>query len=238
MEEKKKIALFIDCDNARAVAIYGIVEELSNYGETCIRRAYGNWKGNNPWEEMLHPFAIQPVQQFAYTKGKNATDLALAIDAMEILFSENVDVFAIVSSDSDFTPLAMKLRAKGKQVLGFGESKTPQPFIDSCNSFVYVDQFRKPTGNKGATSDVERWDRNKLRGHAQIMNAIRKAIDETADDDEWALASQVTQRINNQISLSPRNFGYSKWAALIRATEYFEEGKNSKGLQAFRNKRK
>lgn len=237
MSTENKIALLIDCDNAKADAIYGIMEELSKYGETSIRRAYGNWKGSNPWEEVLHPFAIQPVQQFPYTRGKNATDLAMTIDAMEILFTENVDLFAIVSSDSDFTPLAMKLRAKSKQVIGFGEEKTPQPFIDSCNTFTYIDKFKKPTENDDSTSSIEKIDKNKLRGNSKIMKAIREAIDEKSDDDGWAEASAISQQINQLVRLSPRSFGYTKWAQLIRATEYFGERKNSKGQLFFKNKK-
>ena len=238
MENEKKIALLIDCDNARAEAIWGIMEALSNHGETSIRRAYGNWKQNSAWEDKLHPFAIQPVQQFANTKGKNATDLAMTIDAMEILFAENVDIFAIVSSDSDFTPLAMKLRAKSKRVLGFGEKKTPQPFIDSCNEFVYVDGFRRPTENGGAADGVEKWDKKRLRSETRVMNAIRKAIDEEMDDDGWALASAVSQQVNRQIPLSPRNYGYVRWAQLVQATEFFETKKNSAGQLCFRLKKK
>lgn len=237
MSTENKIALIIDCDNAKADAIYGIMEELSKYGETNIRRAYGNWKGSNPWEEVLHPFAIQPVQQFPYTRGKNATDLAMTIDAMEILFTENVDLFAIVSSDSDFTPLAMKLRAKSKQVIGFGEEKTPQPFIDSCNTFTYIDKFKKPTDSDDTTNTIEKTDKNKLRGNTKIMKAIREAINEKSDDDGWAEASAISQQINQLVRLSPRSFGYTKWAQLIRATEYFGERKNSKGQVFFRNKK-
>ncbi len=237
MSTENKIALIIDCDNAKADAIYGIMEELSKYGETNIRRAYGNWKGSNPWEKVLHPFAIQPMQQFPYTRGKNATDLAMTIDAMEILFTENVDLFAIVSSDSDFTPLAMKLRAKSKQVIGFGEEKTPQPFIDSCNTFTYIDKFKEPTENDDSTSAIEKIDKNKLRGNSKIMKAIREAINEKSDDDGWAEASAISQQINQLVRLSPRSFGYTKWAQLIRATEYFGERKNSKGQVFFKNKK-
>ena len=237
MNSENKIALIIDCDNAKADAIYGIMEELSKYGETNIRRAYGNWKGSNPWEEVLHPFAIQPVQQFPYMRGKNATDLAKTTDAMEILFTENVDLFAIVSSDSDFTPLAMKLREKSKQVIGFGEEKTPQPFIDSCNTFTYIDKFKKPTESDDSTSTIEKIDKNKLRENTKIMKAIREAINEKSDDDGWAEASAISQQINQLVRLSPRSFGYTKWAQLIRATEYFGERKNSKGQVFFKNKK-
>ncbi len=238
MNDEKKIALIIDCDNAKADAIYGIMEELSKYGETNIRRAYGNFAQKSSWgKEILHDYAICPVQQFPYTKGKNATDLAMTIDVMEILYKEDVDIFAIVSSDSDFTPLSMKLRAKAKYVIGFGEEKTPSPFIDSCNSFIYIDKFKKPTQKETATNSIEKWDKNRLRGHTKIMNAIRKAISEEMDDDGFAEASRVSNQINRLISLSPKNFGYSKWLSLIRATEYFEEGKNAEGRPAFRIKK-
>lgn len=238
MNDEKKIALIIDCDNAKADAIYGIMEELSKYGETNIRRAYGNFAEKSSWgKDILHDYAICPVQQFPYTKGKNATDLAMTIDVMEILYKEDVDIFAIVSSDSDFTPLAMKLRAKAKYVIGFGEKKTPSPFIDSCNSFIYIDKFKKPTKEEAATNSIEKWDKNRLRGHTKIMNAIRKAIIEEMDDDGFAEASRVSNQINRLISLSPKNFGYGKWVQLIRATEYFEEGKNADGKTAFRIKK-
>ncbi len=157
---------------------------------------------------------------------------------MEILFTESIDIFAIVSSDSDFTPLAMKLRSKSKQVIGFGEEKTPQPFIDACNSFIYIDKFKKPTDTDATTNDIKQQDRNKLRGNAKIMNAIRTAIKEEAEEAGWAVASKVSQQINRIISLSPKNFGYSKWQSLIRATDYFEESKNSKGQLVFRIKNK
>lgn len=238
MNTEKKIALIIDCDNARADAIYGIMAELSAFGEISIRRAYGDWSKQNSWQEILHPFAIQPIQQFPYTSHKNATDLAMTIDAMEILFTENVDYFAIVSSDSDFTPLAMKLRAKSKQVIGFGEDKTPQAFIHSCNSFIYIDKFEKPNQTDVTANKIEPFERNKLRGNSKIMNAIRQAIHEEADDNNWALASKISQRLLRQISLSPKNFGYKTWPILIRATEYFDENKNSKGQLVFRIKKK
>lgn len=239
MNTEKKIALIIDCDNAKADAIYGIMEKLSAFGEISIRRAYGDWSKQNSWQEILHPFAIQPIQQFPYTPHKNATDLAITIDAMEILFTECIDYFAIVSSDSDFTPLAMKLRAKSKQVIGFGEqSKTPQPFINSCNSFIFIDKFEKPSQTDSTTNKIEPCERNKLRDNSKIMNAIRQAIHEEADDNGWALASRISQRLRRQISLSPKNFDYKTWPILIRATEYFDEDKNSKGQLVFRIKKK
>ncbi|MCF0221004.1 MAG: NYN domain-containing protein [Fibrobacter sp.] len=238
MESEDKIALIIDCDNASAEAIDGIMEELSKYGETSIRRAYGNWETSSPWKTVLHPFAIQPVQQFPYTKGKNATDLAMTIDVMDMLYTENIDVFAIVSSDSDFTPLAMKLRAKGKMVIGFGEEKTPSAFIYACNLFVFTDKFKDSAEQEGSSGAVTRYDKGMLRGDTRLMNAIRKAIQESQDDNGWALAATVSQLVSRQITHSPKNFGYSTWPKLIHAMGYFEESKNSKDQPVFRIKKK
>ncbi|MCQ2089188.1 MAG: NYN domain-containing protein [Fibrobacter sp.] len=238
MESEDKIALIIDCDNASAEAIDGIMEELSKYGETSIRRAYGNWEAGSLWKTVLHPFAIQPVQQFPYTKGKNATDLAMTIDVMDMLYTENIDVFAIVSSDSDFTPLAMKLRAKGKMVIGFGEEKTPSAFIYACNLFVFTDKFKDTGDQDDPTNSVTRYDKGMLRGDTRLMNAIRKAIQESQDDNGWALAATVSQLVSRQITHSPKNFGYATWPKLIHAMEYFEESKNSKEQPVFRIKKK
>lgn len=239
MDNEQRIALFIDCDNASVKAIYGIMEELAKYGETGIRRAYGNWHEKNAWEEVLHDYAIQPFQQFPYTKGKNATDMAMAIDVMDTLYNEDIDVFAIVSSDSDFTPLAMKLRAKSKMVIGFGEEKTPSPFIHSCNLFVFTDKLDEISMEMGEMNHtVERYDKNKLRGDTQLMNAIRQAIDESKEEDEWALAAKVSLQISRRTSMSPKNFGYSTWPKLILATEYFDKRTNDKGQQQFKSKKK
>ncbi len=242
METENRIALIIDCDNVAADAIDGIMEELSKYGETSIRRAYGNWENNSLWKNVLHPFAIQPVQQFPYTKGKNATDLAMTIDVMDLLYTENVDVFALASSDSDFTPLAMKLRAKGKTVIGFGEEKTPSAFIYSCNLFIFTDKFKNADLNGEVTGDasanVARYDKNRLRCDTRLMNAIRQAIQEIQDEDGWALAANVSQQVSRLIVHSPKNFGYASWPKLIHATEYFEESKNSKDQLVFRIKKK
>lgn len=238
MSNEKSIALTIDCDNAKSDVIYGIIEELSKYGHTNIRRAYGNWKGNNNWEEVLHPFAIQPIQQFPYTKGKNATDIAMSIDVMELLYSESADVYAIVSSDSDFTPLVMKLRSKGKIVIGFGETKTPLPFINACNSFIYIDKFKKPTDTEPDTNQIEKQNKTQLKSDTKLMNAIRNAIEEEKEDDGWALSSKVSQQINRLISLSPKNYGYPKWVNLIQAIEYFEERKNKNSQIEFKLKDK
>ncbi len=144
--EHNGIALLIDADNSPAVKINDILDELSKYGVINIRRAYGDWK--NPaligWVEILHDYAIQPVQQFAYTKRKNATDSAIIIDAMDLLYTQKLSAFGIASSDSDFTPLAMRLRANGLKVFGFGEEKTPPPFVNACTKFLFLEHLRTP----------------------------------------------------------------------------------------------
>jgi len=143
VSESKRIALLIDCDNVSHNSIEGVLEELAKYGMVNVRHAHGDW--NNPslsgWIDRLHPHAIRPMQQFAYTKGKNATDSAMIIDAMDLLYSKNVDAFALMTSDSDFTPLVLRILESGLPVYGFGEKKTPKPFVDACSPFIYTENF-------------------------------------------------------------------------------------------------
>ncbi|HEX4938661.1 MAG TPA: NYN domain-containing protein, partial [Candidatus Kapabacteria bacterium] len=143
MTERTRIALLIDCDNVSHNAIEGVLEELAKNGMVNVRHAHGDWK--NPslsgWVDRLHPHAIRPMQQFAYTKGKNATDAAMIIDAMDLLYSKNVDAFALMTSDSDFTPLVMRILESGLPVYGFGEQKTPKPFVDACSTFIYTENL-------------------------------------------------------------------------------------------------
>ena len=146
MDPRARIALLIDADNSSAKKLDLILSELSKLGETSIRRAYGNWTkpGLRPWTEVLHANAIQPFQQFDYSRGKNASDMAMVVDAMALLYNDHPDAFGIVSSDADFTPLVMHLRAKGAQVYGFGEAKTPEPFQTACTKFLRLDQLSEP----------------------------------------------------------------------------------------------
>lgn len=146
MDSRARIALLIDADNSSAKKIDLILNELSAYGETSIRRAYGNWNkaGLRPWTEVLHSRAIRPVQQFDYSRGKNASDMAMVVDAMDLLYNDHPDAFGIVSSDADFTPLVMHLREKGAAVYGFGERKTPEPFRSACTTFLFLDQLAEP----------------------------------------------------------------------------------------------
>jgi uncharacterized protein (TIGR00288 family) len=143
IEKQPRIALLIDADNSPSSKIDVILAELAKAGVTNIRRAYGNWKkdGLKGWENVLHEYAIRPIQQFDYSKGKNATDMVMVIDAMDLLYTDQPDAFGIVSSDADFTPLVMHLKAKGAQVLGFGAKKTPAPFVNACSRFLYLENL-------------------------------------------------------------------------------------------------
>lgn len=235
--EALSIALLIDCDNARPASIRGILDELARHGSIHVRRAYGNWKQNSGWEEKLHPFAIQPVQQFPYTKGKNATDLAMAIDAMELLFTESVDAFALVTSDCDFTPLAMKIRTKGRKVFGFGENKTPEPFQNACSQFIRTDAFEELEPGESEPKKAVRLGKKELRGDTELMNTLRSAIQSSEGDDGWAFLGKVGAFITNQSSVSPKNYGYAKWSDRIRETEYFEEELRNQNMPHFRLKR-
>ena len=217
------IALLIDCENARPDSIDGILGELAAKGTINIRRAYGNWKNQAGWEEKLHPFAIQPIQQFAYTKGKNAIDMCMAIDAMDLLYTEKLDCFALVTSDSDFTPLVLKLLAKGKSVVGFGESKTPEPFKKACSVFIHTDDFKTPSA-ENLPAKAARRSKNELRGDTELMNVLRAAVEGMKGDNGFASMGRIGHYISNHSSLSSKNYGYASWTGLVRATDYFEEG--------------
>ena len=146
-DDEKRIALLIDADNAPASKIDVILAEVARHGVANVRRAYGNWKSPNlkPWEDTLHAYAIRPMQQFDYSSGKNASDMAMVIDAMDLLYTRTMDAFAIVSSDADFTPLVMRILNDGLKVYGFGEKKAPEPFVNACSQFTYVEGLLQPS---------------------------------------------------------------------------------------------
>ncbi len=228
------VALFIDADNAPASHVDVILNELAGFGTVSIRRAYGNWKGErlNSWERLLHEYAIQPIQQFDLTKGKNATDMALAIDAMDALYSRRVDVFALVSSDSDFTPLATRLQADGKTVVGFGERKTPAPFVNACSKFLYLDreETQQESGGEAAIS-VRKWGPKELKGDTKLITLLRNAVVSAETDDGWSPLARVGSLIGNQASFDSRNYGYKKLADIFKAIDLFElEQREGRGL--------
>lgn len=225
MSEPKRIALLIDCDNVSHNSIEGVLEELAKYGMVNVRHAHGDW--NSPslsgWIERLHPNAIRPMQQFAYTKGKNATDSAMIIDAMDLLYGENVDAFALMTSDSDFTPLVLRILESGLPVYGFGEKKTPKPFVDACSPFIYTENLVPEEEAKSISiEENEIKGRNKLRGDTSLIKLLRTAVEQTSEDDGWAHMSKVAHYISNNSSFSAINYGYKKLGDLIRATELFK----------------
>ncbi len=225
MAEQKRIALLIDCDNVSHNAIEGVLEELATYGMVNVRHAHGDWKSPSlsGWVERLHPHAIRPVQQFAYTKGKNATDASMIIDAMDLLYSNRIDAFALMTSDSDFTPLVLRILESGLQVFGFGEKKTPQPFVHACSTFIYTENLVPGREDKpDSPKQAAKRSRNELRQDAALVKLLRTAVEQASDDDGWAHMSSVAHYISNNSSFSPINHGYKKLGDLIRATELFE----------------
>jgi uncharacterized LabA/DUF88 family protein len=231
MDERMRIALLIDADNAPAAKIDMVLAELARHGIANVRRAYGNWKSPTlqKWEQALHPNAIQPIQQFAYSSGKNASDMAMVVDAMDLLYSGRFDAFAIVSSDADFTPLAMRLRQQDMRVFGFGEKKTPEPFVNACSTFLYIDEQTPATAAAGETADtadnperVPPMPTAKLRQDTALVKLLRGAVDAEKEDDGWANLSAVGTNIRNRGPFDARNYGYGKLSGLIEATGLFE----------------
>ena len=235
---EKRIALLIDADNAPASKIDVILAEVARHGAANVRRAYGNWKSAElkAWESTLHEYAIRPIQQFAYSKGKNASDMAMVIDAMDLLYAHTLDAFAIVSSDADFTPLVMRILTDGLKVYGFGQRKTPEPFVNACSTFTYVEGLGQPSAEPNAP-ELKPTASRTLRGDARLVQMLRNAADAATGDDGWAHLGQVGNQIGNQASFDPRNYGYRKLSDLIEATELFDV-KRQNQIVFVRDKRK
>jgi len=236
MNHDSHIAVLIDADNSPADKIDDVLDELANYGVIDIRRAYGNWKSANlaGWEAVLHEYAIQPIQQFAYSKGKNATDMALLIDAMDLLYTKKLEGVALVSSDSDFTPLVLRLRANGLKVYGFGEAKTPKPFVNACSKFLYLESLGTPPSEalvaNGKAVQPARKTANELKGDTKLMTLLRNAVASAVDDSGWAHMGAVGQHIAKQASFDPRNHGFAKLGDLFAEIDLFTTQKREKGL--------
>jgi NYN domain/OST-HTH/LOTUS domain len=218
---QKKLAVLIDADNTPPAIIDALLAEIAKYGIASVRRIYGDWTTPNlrGWKAVLLEQAIQPIQQFRYTVGKNATDSALIIDAMDLLYTEKLDGFCIVSSDSDFTRLASRIREAGLIVYGFGEKKTPKAFVGACDKFVYTEILREdePTGPRGRKTSTD------LNRDTTLVNLLRNAVDYSAGEDGWAYLGQIGQNIANQApEFDPRNYGYKKLGDLVRATQLFD----------------
>lgn len=194
-----------------------VLSEVAKYGVVTIRKAYGNWKSPSlkPWEELLHEYAIQPIQQYDLTKGKNASDIALVIDAMDVMYTKNIDVMCFVSSDCDFTPMVTRALAEGKVILGFGERKAPSPFVNACSKFLFLDQEAEKNGTVPPKSQ-------NLKSDTKLINLLRHAIESTEDDNGWSALGPVGSHISNKTSFDSRNYGFKNLSSLFKAIDLFE----------------
>ena len=252
----RRIALLIDADNISHTKIAAMLAELSKYGTANIRRAYGDWAraGLKGWTEKLHEFAIRPIQQFSYSTGKNASDIALVIDAMELLYTQNLDAFCIASSDADFTPLVMQLKANGHEVYGFGARKTPAPFVNACTTFLYLEGLgdpapASPVADPPAMPSAEAKSVSKggsksggvaakhLAQDTTLVAVLRGAVEATARDDGWAAMSAAGSAAKRQAPIDPRNYGVKNFPALFAATGLFEIVKADGGQSYVADKR-
>jgi uncharacterized LabA/DUF88 family protein len=242
-ENTARLAVLIDADNAQPSITEGLLAEVAKYGTAHVKRAYGDWTAPNlkGWKDHLLAQSIQPIQQFAYTRGKNATDAAMVIDAMDLLYSGRFDGFCIVSSDSDFTRLAARLRESALTVYGFGERKTPKPFVAACDKFIYIENLTfdeddddENGGDAPAKGVSAKPARPKPASAAQLkndhglVNFLRNAVEAASDEDGWAPLAGVGNIITNQRpDFDPRSYGYRKLSDLISATTLFETDRRS-----------
>jgi hypothetical protein len=219
-ESATRMAVLIDADNTSASHAGAILEELARYGVPTVKRAYGDWTTQQlvSWKAELHRHAIQPVQQFAYTTGKNSTDSALIIDAMDLLYGANLDAFAIVSSDSDFTRLATRLRESGKTVYGLGRRRTPPSLVAACDRFIFLEVIGREVEATDEPSDA-----SEPPGQPNLERILTRAVETSSQDDGWASLGQVGNYLSNtHASFDPRNYGFSKLSLLARAQPYLE----------------
>ncbi|NLO39790.1 MAG: NYN domain-containing protein [Ruminiclostridium sp.] len=228
MEIEKKIAVLIDADNVSEKYIKYIFDEISNHGIPTYKRIYGDWTKPQlaAWKNILLNYSITPIQQYSYTTGKNSTDSALIIDAMDILYSKNVDGFCIVSSDSDFTRLAARLREAGMYVVGMGEKKTPTPFISACEKFKYLEVLASMTTKTSEPTAVKEKQEEAKPGTLSIdklIEVIRTIITETSDEDGWAFLGELGSILNKRYpDFDTRNYGYAKLTPFVSSLKQFD----------------
>lgn len=228
-ETTEKLAVLIDAENAQPLIVDGLVAEIAKYGTANVKRIYGDWTipDLRGWKEVLLQHSIQPIQQFRYTTGKNATDSAMIIDAMDLLYTDKFDGFCIVSSDSDFTKLASRIREHGLTVYGFGEQKTPGAFVSACDKFIFTEVLRSKDDDSEL---IKRKTTNELKQDTKIVNLLRNAVEGSSDDGGWAHLAPVGSNIAKQApEFDPRNYGYKKLGELIAATRLFEIEERSVG---------
>jgi len=227
--QTQKLAVLIDADNAQPSIIEGLLAEITKYGTSSVKRIYGDWTGPHlkSWKDVLLLHSIQPIQQFRYTVGKNATDSAMIIDAMDLLYTEKFDGFCIVSSDSDFTKLASRIREAGLVVYGFGEKKTPEPFVSACDKFIYTEFL---TYKEEDYLPIRRKLTNELKQDTKLVNLLRNAVEASSDESGWSHLAPVGNNIVKQVpDFDPRNYGYKKLGELVAATKLFEIEERSVG---------
>jgi hypothetical protein len=220
-ESQKKLAVLIDADNTQYSIIDGLLEEIASYGISSVKRVYGDWTSNllKGWKDYLLSYGIQPIQQFSYTTGKNATDSAMIIDAMDLLYNNDLDGFCLVSSDSDFTRLAARIREAGLTVYGFGEKKTPKAFIAACDKFIYTEILRRNDAiEMGKFQSVK-----DLKGDKKLVALLKNAVEDCADEVGLAPLARVGQNIlNKSPEFDTRNYGYIKLGEFMKATQLFD----------------
>jgi len=236
-ENTARLAVLIDADNAQPSITEGLLAEVAKYGTAHVKRAYGDWTGPSlkGWKDQLLSQSIQPIQQFAYTRGKNSTDAAMVIDAMDLLYSGRFDGFCIVSSDSDFTRLAQRLRESGLTVYGIGEHKTPKSFTAACDKFIYIENLRFTEVEEAAADEAGAKPARpapakaaQLKGDAALVSLLRNAVEAASDDDGWAPLAAIGNIITNQRpDFDSRTYGYAKLSDLISATTLFEVERKS-----------
>ncbi len=220
--QTQKLAVLIDADNAQPSVIENLLAEVAKYGTANVKRIYGDWTSPQlkGWKDVLLNYSIQPIQQFGYTKGKNATDSALIIDAMDLLYTQEFDGFCLVTSDSDFTKLAARIRESGLSVYGFGERKTPEPFVAACDKFIYTEVLRE---DEEEESESKQKSTLELKQDTKLVSLVRSAINTSSDDSGWAHLAPVGSYIAKQSpDFDPRNYGYRKLGELIKAMKLFE----------------
>ncbi|WP_344926184.1 NYN domain-containing protein [Aquimarina addita] len=235
MIKDTKLAVLIDGDNIPAKYIKVMMEEITKYGTPTIKRIYGDW--TQPylakWKNVLLENAINPIQQYSYTTGKNATDSAMIIDAMDILYSEKVNGFCLVSSDSDFTKLAMRLREAGMVVYGIGEKKTPDPFIVACDKFIYLEILQTDTEKKDEKGKSTKSNLDKIT--PKVIRLLKNSVSDAADEDGWAFLGDVGSLIlKKQANFDSRNFGFEKLTPLFNSLDQFEIEKRTQNNKKFK----
>jgi uncharacterized LabA/DUF88 family protein len=251
--KSRRLAVLIDADNASADLIELLLKEVAKYGTAHVKRIYGDWTNTklSKWKDKLNKFAIQPIQQFGYTTGKNSTDSALIIDAMDLLYTQNFDGFCIISSDSDFTRLASRIRESGLIVYGFGEEqKTPEAFISACDKFIYTEilkqseettetrlddsksQKKEKALSKSASNNVRPpTETHKLKSDGKLVKLLKDAYEAISEEDGWAnLGPFGAQLTKLSPSFDARNYGYKQLGGLVKAIDLFEVKKTAKGI--------